>query len=250
MANHLYDLLRSGAKDPRKDLRRAPRRALVPLPGRRRRLGALRERARRPRRRARRPRRGPGREVARGDRPLSRHACAPAPSSCRSTPPTRAAELEYFLGDAEPALFVCDRRRRDALRPIAATRPARGSRRSTPTGDGARWPTLGRRRPPRRFDDVAARPRRPRRDPLHLGHHRPLKGAMLTHDNLASNAATLVDTWRFTPRRRAASTRCRSSTPTGCSSRRTRCSLAGAAMIFLPKFDADAGHRGCCRARP
>jgi malonyl-CoA/methylmalonyl-CoA synthetase len=44
------------------------------------------------------------------------------------------------------------------------------------------------------------------------------KGAMLTQANLLSNAETLTEAWRFTEWM-CSCTRCRSSTPTGCSLR-------------------------------
>ena len=47
------------------------------------------------------------------------------------------AEIEYFLGDAEPAVFVCDPARREALQAVGRPRPARRSSRSTPRARAA-----------------------------------------------------------------------------------------------------------------
>ena len=84
------------------------------------------------------------------------------------------AELEYFLGDAEPALTLC---RPDWLEPVralahearacAGRKPRRRARRNLRRGD---------RRRAGRVRDGPARERRSGGDPLHLGHDRPLEG--------------------------------------------------------------------------
>ena len=64
------------------------------------------------------------------------------------------------------------------------------------------------------------------------------KGAMLTHENLASNALTLKDAWRFT-----ADDVLIHALPIfhthGLFVASNVTLLSGASMIFLPKFDAD-----------
>ena len=152
------------------------------------------------------------------------------------------AEIEYFVGDAEPRVFVCDpvesrgaeadrgegrRAARDARRLIGRrmSRPARSSDRTLAA--------------PTRFDDVARGPDDLARDPLHLGHDRALEGRhadarqprLERRDARSDSGASRPTT--------CSSTRCRSSTPTGCSSRRTRCSSPAPSMIFLAEFDPD-----------
>ncbi len=65
------------------------------------------------------------------------------------------------------------------------------------------------------------------------------KGAMLTHDNLASNALALVDTWRFTPEDVLIHALPIFHTH-GLFVATNVILAAGASMIFLPKFDPEA----------
>ena len=82
------------------------------------------------------------------------------------------AELEYFIGDAEPTLVVCDPARREGHQ--SDRREDRRLRRDA----GRKRPgDAGRSRRPATGDlrDGAKGGRRSGRDPLHLGHHRPLE---------------------------------------------------------------------------
>ncbi len=149
-------------------------------------------------------------------------------------PAYTAGELDYFLRDAEPALFVCDPDKREAAEALVAQIGRIRVETLGERADGS-LPELAARTPPslatieRVDDDLAAI--------LYTsGTTGRSKGAMLSHDNLASNAFTLKECWRFS--RQDVLLHALPIFHTHGLFVATNVTLAsGASMIFLPKFD-------------
>ncbi|MBU0726734.1 MAG: malonyl-CoA synthase [Alphaproteobacteria bacterium] len=146
------------------------------------------------------------------------------------------AEIEYFLGDAEPRVVVCRPGTEGWIGEAAA-------KAKTPhvltLGQNADGTLIEQSRTkPSRFDTIARA-----KDDLGAilytsGTTGRSKGGMLTHWNLASNALTLHKAWAFRP-----GDVLLHALPifhTHGLFVATNCVLLnGSAMIFLPKFDAD-----------
>jgi malonyl-CoA/methylmalonyl-CoA synthetase len=155
------------------------------------------------------------------------------------------AEMEYFIGDAEPRVVVCDPARAEGLSSICAKlgvaavetldAGGQGTLIVRAAGEGTEFDDVARGK-----DDLAAI--------LYTsGTTGRSKGAMLSHENLASNARALVATWRFT-----ADDVLLHALPIfhthGLFVATNVTLFAGASMLFLPKFDAEEMFRLMPRA--
>ena len=147
-----------------------------------------------------------------------------------------AAELDYFVGDAEPKLIVCDPAKRAAIDGIAAKHDA-----VVETLDARGEGSLYKKAhvASETFDNVARGPDDLAAILYTSGTTGRSKGAMLSHDNLASNSLALQSYWRFT----------RDDTlihalpiyhTHGLFVATNVMLFAGGSMIFLPKLDPDA----------
>ena len=144
------------------------------------------------------------------------------------------AEIDYFVGDAAPRVFVCD--------------PARLHENLGRATADLRVETLGAEGDGTLMERAAAAT--PREDGTKLGPDDRAailytsgttgrsKGAVLTHRNLASNTMALLDCWQFT-----ADDRLIHALPIfhthGLFVAANMALVSGATMIFLTKFDAE-----------
>jgi malonyl-CoA/methylmalonyl-CoA synthetase len=144
-------------------------------------------------------------------------------------------ELEYFITDAEPSLVVCDPAKAQGIGKIAAKVGA-GVETLGPDGKGSLTEAADKASSdfttvPRSNDDLAAI--------LYTsGTTGRSKGAMLSHDNLASNSLSLVGYWRFSKDDVLIHALPIYHTH-GLFVASNVTLFARAAMIFLPKFDPD-----------
>ncbi len=144
-------------------------------------------------------------------------------------------ELAYFLGDAEPRMVICDSAKATAIAPILPEGASLLTLDKTGAGSlaTAAHAASGDHAPlPCRPDDLAAI--------LYTsGTTGRSKGAMLSHDNLLSNARTLAELWRFRPDDVLLHALPIFHTH-GLFVAVNVCAMAGASMLFHPGFDLDA----------
>jgi malonyl-CoA/methylmalonyl-CoA synthetase len=144
-------------------------------------------------------------------------------------------ELEYFITDAEPSLVVCDPSKAEGIGAIAAKVGAKIETLGA-DGKGSLTDAAAKASPDfttvaRGDDDLAAI--------LYTsGTTGRSKGAMLSHDNLASNSLALVDYWRFTNKDVLIHALPIYHTH-GLFVASNVTLFARASMIFLPKFDPE-----------
>ena len=143
------------------------------------------------------------------------------------------AELEYFLGDAEPVLVVC----RPAME--SGVGAVSGEAVLETLGDSGVGGTLGALVDLASdvFDDTLCSAGDLAAILYTSGTTGRAKGAMLSHGNLTSNAKALFETWAFTRGDRLLHALPIYHTH-GLFTATNTVLAAGASMIFLPKFDA------------
>ena len=144
-------------------------------------------------------------------------------------------ELEYFLTDAEPSLVVCDPAKAEGIGAIAAKV---GARVETLGADGKGTLTDAAAKADADFATVARADDDLAAILYTSGTTGRSKGAMLSHDNLASNSFSLVDYWRFTDKDVLIHALPIYHTH-GLFVASNVTLFARASMIFLPKFDPE-----------
>ncbi|HTN65922.1 MAG TPA: malonyl-CoA synthase [Burkholderiaceae bacterium] len=154
-------------------------------------------------------------------------------------PAYRAAELEYFIGDAEPAVVVCAPKNFGWVAQIAFKAGTRHVFTLDEPQHGRNSGSLLARaaHQPDRFEPVARRPDDLAAILYTSGTTGRSKGAMLSHHNLAANAQVLREYWQWQP-----GDVLLHALPLfhvhGLFVASNGALLNGSKMIFLPKFDA------------
>jgi len=140
------------------------------------------------------------------------------------------AEVAYFVEDADPALFVAAPGREDMATGVAVASLGTDGQSGSLLELAARHPDD--------FEDIARGPDDLAAILYTSGTTGRSKGAMLSHENLASNARTLARLWQFTDRDVLLHALPIYHTH-GLFVATNTVLMAGAAMLFLPKPDMD-----------
>ena len=144
------------------------------------------------------------------------------------------AELAYFVADAEPALFVTAPGREDMVTGVKVATLDTDGRRGSLLELAAQQMDA--------FEDIARGPDDLASILYTSGTTGRSKGAMLSHENLASNARALCEALAFQRPRRAAARAAHLSHPRPVRGHQ-HVLMSGASMLFLPKLDVDAMFR-------
>ncbi len=151
-------------------------------------------------------------------------------------PAYTTSEFRYFLTDAGPKLVVCDPDQLDEVQTIALELDIPSVKSLGADGAGSLVAELNSM--PQRFDTVSRAPDDICALLYTSGTTGQSKGAMLTHQNLSSNAQALKETWHY-----SAADRLLHALPIfhthGLFTATNTILMAGASMLFLPKFDVD-----------
>ncbi|GGA59922.1 malonyl-CoA synthase [Nitratireductor aestuarii] len=146
------------------------------------------------------------------------------------------AEIEYFVDDATPHIFVCDPQKRKDLAPICESLNVAHLLTLDANGKGTLTEFAAKAETD--YETAAVEATDLAAILYTSGTTGRSKGAMLTHANLASNARTLVEYWQFTE-----SDVLLHALPIfhthGLFVATNVVLTAGASMIFLPKFDIE-----------
>ncbi|MDH4991232.1 malonyl-CoA synthase [Aquamicrobium lusatiense] len=146
------------------------------------------------------------------------------------------AELDYFFNDAKPAVIVVSPHNADKL---SETVKGCGAVLETLDDHGGGSLMESARAAATDFEDVERGPDDLAAILYTSGTTGRSKGAMLSHDNLLSNALTLRESWRFTAQDRLIHALPIFHTH-GLFVATNVILVSGASMFLLPKFDADA----------
>ena len=152
-------------------------------------------------------------------------------------PAYTAGELDYFMRDAQPALFVCDPAQAEAIRALALAAGVPEVETLGSNGDGTLAALAAGCEPA--FATLELAEEALAAILYTSGTTGRSKGAMLSHGNLASNALTLKDYWQFT-----SDDALLHALPIfhthGLFVATNIVLAAGASMIFQPAFNAEA----------